>query len=349
MKKNIFELSALVGGTFWGDASVLITGAQTFREAEFGEITFFDTPSRWEEIKKCRASAVLVPCVTDQKIEEGLKSLSIPVIQVEEVHQAFIKIVELFRPPVERPNFGVHPQAILGENVSLGQDVTIFPGVFIGNDVIIEDHVIIYPHCTIMEKCRVGAGTTLFPGVTLYEKCVVGKNCILHAGATIGAYGFGYQMRDERHILSAQLGNVELGDFVEIGANSTIDRGTYGTTRVGEGTKIDNLVMIGHNCQIGKHNLLCSQVGIAGSTITGDYVVMAGQVGVRDHVKIGSRVTFGAQAGVASDTAEEGTYLGSPAVPIQEMKRIFVVQKQLPEYWKTLKKIAKDAQSGEIS
>ena len=156
----------------------------------------------------------------------------------------------------------------------------------------------------IMAGSQIGEDVTIFPNAVLYENTIVGPRCLIHANAVLGAYGFGYGFVDGRHVLSAQLGNVVLGADVEIGAGTTIDRGTYGPTVIGEGTKIDDLVMVAHNCRIGRHNMLCSQVGIAGSTTTGDYVVMAGQVGVRDHVHIGDRAVLGAMAGVTNDVPD---------------------------------------------
>jgi UDP-3-O-[3-hydroxymyristoyl] glucosamine N-acyltransferase len=164
---------------------------------------------------------------------------------------------------------------------------------------------------------------------------------IIHAGAVLGAYGFGYRFEGGRHQLAAQLGNVVIESHVEIGACTTIDRGTYGATRIREGTKLDNQVMIGHNCQIGRHNLLCSHVGIAGSTTTGDYVVMAGQVGVRDHVHIGDGVQLGAQAGVRTDLPAGGKYVGSPAVPAREAKELYRQQQKLPEIRRQVRDLAK--------
>ncbi len=345
---RLIELVALVEGTFSGSGESEILDAKAFRQAGSGDVTFLDDPARLEEAESCAAAALIVPLTgkrgeTVEIASEMLAKIGVPVIQVRNVHTAFTEVVKRFRPPVARPGFGVHPQAILGERVTLGENVTIFPGAYVGNEVKIGAGTVIYPQCTVLEGTVIGEGCTLFPGVTVYERCVIGKYCTLHSGAVIGAYGFGYVSDAAGHKPAAQLGNVVLGDYVDVGANTTIDRGTYGPTTVGDGTKLDNLVMIGHNCQIGRHNLLCSQVGIAGSTSTGDFVVMGGQVGVRDHVHIATGVTLAAQAGVTNNITEPGVYLGAPAVPAQEMKRLVVAQRQLPDYWKTLKKLAKQA------
>jgi UDP-3-O-[3-hydroxymyristoyl] glucosamine N-acyltransferase len=170
---------------------------------------------------------------------------------------------------------------------------------------------------------------------------VVGPRCVIHAGAVLGAYGFGYGCHEGRHRLSPQLGNVVLEADVEVGAGTTIDRGTYGPTIIGEGTKIDNLVMIAHNCRIGRHNMLCAQVGIAGSTSTGDYVVMAGQAGIRDHVHIGSQVMLGAKAGVMNDVPDGARFVGIPATPEREQMVKQAALSKLPEMRRELKRLGR--------
>ena len=193
----------------------------------------------------------------------------------------------------------ISPSAVLGANVDVHPFATIGDGAMVGGGSTIHAGV------HIMAGCRIGANVTIFPGAVLYENTVVGDRTIIHAAAVLGAYGFGYELVDGRHQLSSQLGNVVVGSDVEIGAGTTIDRGTYGPTIIGDGTKIDDQVMVAHNCRLGRHNMLCSQVGVAGSSTTGDYVVLAGQVGVRDHVHIGSGSVVGAMAGVANDVPDD--------------------------------------------
>ena len=196
-----------------------------------------------------------------------------------------------------------------------------------------------------MAGSRIGENVTIFPNAVLYENTIVGPRCVIHANAVLGAYGFGYGFADGRHVLSAQLGNVVLGADVEIGAGSTIDRGTYGPTTIGEGTKIDDQVMVAHNCRIGRHNMLCSQVGIAGSTTTGDYVVMAGQVGVRDHVHIGDRAVLGAMAGMTNDVPAGSRMIGIPATPEREQKIKQAALSKLPEMRRQLKQLQRTVEA----
>ncbi len=188
-----------------------------------------------------------------------------------------------------------------------------------------------------MAGCKLGEKVTVFPNAVLYENTEVGDRSTIHANAVLGCHGFGYKLVDGRHQETAQLGYVQVGCDVEIGAGSTIDRGTYGPTVIGDGTKIDNLVMVAHNCHIGRHNMLCSQVGIAGSSTTGDYVVLAGQVGVRDHVKIGQGAIVGAKAGVSNDVPMGAHMLGIPAMPEREQKVQFAAMSKLPEMRRQMK------------
>ncbi|HOM18635.1 MAG TPA: UDP-3-O-(3-hydroxymyristoyl)glucosamine N-acyltransferase, partial [Thermoguttaceae bacterium] len=221
----------------------------------------------------------------------------------------------------------------------LASDVEIGPYVTIGEEVEIGEGVTIHVGVQIMAGVKIGPGVTIFPNVVLYEDTVVGPRCIIHAGAVIGAYGFGYVCQDRQYRLAPQLGNVVLGADVEIGACTTIDRGTYGSTVIGEGTKIDNLVMIAHNCRIGRYNMICAQVGVAGSTVTGDYVIMAGQVGVKDHVQIGDGAVLGAMSGVIADVPAGARMVGIPATPEWEQRLKQVAWTKLPEMRHEFKKL----------
>ncbi|MDO4629454.1 MAG: UDP-3-O-(3-hydroxymyristoyl)glucosamine N-acyltransferase [Planctomycetia bacterium] len=343
---KLSELATLVSGKMLCPAGITdpeITTALPFSEAGNGAITLLDDVKKLGNLAKCTATAAILPLSVEEKLTTDMEKWNpcgIALILIESPYTAFAKIVSHFNPPIAPPVPGIHPRAIIDETAEIGPNVTIMANVVVGPHVTIGANSVLYPNVCVMEGVKIGSDTVLFPNVTVYEKCVIGNRCILHAGAVIGAYGFGYDSNSGRHVLSPQLGNVELADDVEIGANSTIDRATFGTTRVGQGTKIDNLVMVGHNCQIGQHNLFCSQVGVAGSSNTGNYVVLAGQVGLADHITLADHVIVGAQAGVPSSLTEAGTYLGAPATSINEMKRQFVAIKQLPDYWKTLKKLA---------
>lgn len=323
------ELAALVGGELVGEAGLAISGAAPLYEAIAGQISLVDGAQKGRSTQECRASAVVAP--------RGHDAGGVAAIRVDDVHAAFRAIIEHFRPVRPAPPAAVSPLASVHPTARLGKGVDVQPFAVIDEDVEIGDGAVIHSGVRIMAGCRIGAGTTIFSNAVLYENTEVGPRCILHAGAVLGAYGFGYSVVGGRHQLSAQLGNVVLEADVEIGANTTVDRGTYGSTRIGEGTKIDNQVMVAHNCRIGKHNLLCSQVGIAGSTSTGDYVVMAGQAGVRDHVHIGNGAVLGAMAGVMGDVPDGARIVGIPATPEREQMLKQVAWAKLPEMRKEFK------------
>ena len=322
MKVSLFSLARLVEGEISGDGETEISGAATIRDVETGQITFAQDEKFLAQVGETAAAAVV--------IAETMESPSIPAIRVADVTASFAKIVEHFVPPREVTAPGVSPLAHVSPLAKLGTDVSIGPGATIGDDVEIGDQCHIHAGVQILPGTRLGSQVTLYPNVVLYENTQIGDRVLVHAGTCIGAYGFGYTHEAGRHQRGYQLGNVIIEDDVEIGANSTIDRGSYGATRIGEGTKIDNLVMIAHNCRIGKHNLICSQVGIAGSTTTGDYVVLAGQVGIRDHLNLGDRVMVGAQAGVMADIVSDSRCVGSPATGEREQLVIQAAIAKLP-------------------
>ncbi|MEX0614015.1 MAG: UDP-3-O-(3-hydroxymyristoyl)glucosamine N-acyltransferase, partial [Pirellulales bacterium] len=252
-------------------------------------------------------------------------------IIVTDAHAAFATIISHFRPPRTRAAVGIHPKAIVSPSARWGKGVNIHAGATIGDDCLIGDGTTIFPGSHLLAGCVIGRDVTIGPGAVLYENSIVGDRSIIHGGVVIGAHGFGYSQVGGRHVLSAQLGYVRIDADVEIGAGTTVDRGTYGATTIGEGTKIDNLVQIAHNCQIGRHNLICAQVGVAGSTTTGDYVVIGGQAGLRDHVHIGAGARLGAMAGITNDVPDGANMLGIPATPEREQKLKLAAVAKLPE------------------
>ncbi|MGA2061848.1 MAG: UDP-3-O-(3-hydroxymyristoyl)glucosamine N-acyltransferase [Thermoguttaceae bacterium] len=329
MQATLGELAALVEGRLFGDENILIQGAASLRDAEPGHISLIDGDGKNHLLQQCRAAAVIAP--------KNFTCQDFPAILVDDVHRAFAIVVLHFHPQRRARRIGVSPLAVISPTARIAENVDVHPYATVGDDVIIAAGSTIHSGVHIMSGSQIGDDVTIFPNAVLYEDTVVGPRCVIHASAVLGAYGFGYGFADGRHVLSSQLGNVILGADVEIGAGSTIDRGTYGPTVIGEGTKIDDLVMVAHNCRIGRHNMLCSQVGIAGSTTTGDYVVMAGQVGVRDHVQIGHRAVLGAMAGVTNDVPDGARMIGIPATPERDQKLKQAAFSKLPEMRKQLK------------
>ncbi len=310
-----------------------IVAASTLETATADAITLVDSAERLPSLAKSQAAAAIVPV--------GTGTQDRPTIEVEDVHKAFSKIIQHFRPPRARHRQGVSPQAVIDSSARLAGDVEVQPLALIGQDVELAEGVVIHAGARIGAGCRIGAGTTVFANAVLYEDTLVGRDCIIHANAVLGAFGFGYKPDTKGLELSAQLGWVELGDHVEVGAGTTIDRGTYGPTVIGSGTKIDNLVMIAHNCRIGRHNMICSQVGVAGSTTTGEWVIMAGQCGLRDHIHIGDGAVLGARSGVSNDVPPKQTVLGEPAIDLRQRKLQLASMSKLPEMRKHVKHLLK--------
>lgn len=337
MQVRLSQLAELINGVVVRGGDRIIEQAAPLHSADQRSITFVEKPEKTDWATCTEARAVVAPANGSECIPEEYA-----LIVVEEPKHAFEKIAAYFRP--RRENLvrkGVSNKADIAENAKIGADAAIGAFVTVGKDCVIGDRVTLFPGVVLMDGVVVGDDSTLFPNVVVYENCVIGKNCLIHANTTIGAYGFGYDSSTGVHILAAQYGNVVIEDNVEIGANATVDRAAYDSTRVGEGTKIDNHVMIAHNCQIGKRNMICANVGIAGSVTSGDYVVMAGQAGLRDHIKIGKGAVLGAMAGVMGDIPEGGRFVGIPATPEKEQMRKQVALAKLPETQKEFKKLVK--------
>jgi UDP-3-O-[3-hydroxymyristoyl] glucosamine N-acyltransferase len=328
---TVQQLAELVHGQVVGDGGVLIHSARPLEEAQSGDITFVEDEKHLRQLAACKASAAVV---------SGLISVSgIPLIQVADPLVAFVTIVRHLQGQAEPVPHGIDPRACVHPTAKIGSWASLFPFAGVGESSVLGERCLLHQGAVVGRNCRLGDDVVLYPNAVLYDGTIVGNRVLIHANAVIGADGFGYRLHDGRHVKVPQLGHVEIGDDVEIGACTTIDRGTFEATRVGEGTKIDNLVMIGHNCKIGRHNLFVSQMGIAGSSSTGDYVVVAGQVGIVDHVHIGDRVMIGAKAGVTKDVPPGQRILGAPATPEREQKRILMTLERLPELRRDIRRI----------
>jgi UDP-3-O-[3-hydroxymyristoyl] glucosamine N-acyltransferase len=336
MAKTLAELSELAGGRLVGDGRVSIECVATLAEAGEASLTMIDRASLVGQLRGTSAAAAIVPADVD------LQQLSIPAILVDDVHESFTAIALHFRPTRSAPRIGIHSAAHVSSTAQIEADVEVHPGVVIEDDVHLGRGSTIHAGVRILRGCRIAEDVTIMPNCVLYEDTQVGPRTLIHSGVVLGAFGFGYKQKGGAHHRTAQLGHVRIGADVEIGANTTIDRGTYGATVIGDGTKIDNLVMIAHNCRIGCHNLICSQVGIAGSTTTGDWVVMAGQVGVRDHVHIGQGAVLGAMAGISNDVPDGARMIGIPATPEREQKLKQAALAKLPDMRKELKALQRD-------
>ena len=324
MQLTAREIVAITGGTLAGNPDTIVTGVAGIKEARPGDATFVANPKYAAALKTTHASVILLPPAL-------AGDLPATRIIVDEPMQAFAKLVQKIAPPPVRFAPGVHPTAVVAPTAKLGKDVSIQPHAVIEAGAEIGDRTVIGAGNYIGHGCRIGADCLLHSNVSLREYTVLGCRVLLHAGVVLGADGFGFEMVNGQHKKIPQLGNVEIGDDVEIGANTAIDRARFGTTRVGNGTKIDNLVQIGHNCVIGEHCIICGLVGMAGSTLIGNYVTIAGQAGLAGHLTIGDKSIIMAQAGVTKDVPPGSFMLGAPAVPHKEFKKSNAAVHCLPD------------------
>ena len=333
MITTVDELAALVGGRVAGGSGQTgITGVAAIAEAAQGQITFLGNRKYLPALKISKASAALVPLDFDGEIPAVR-------IHVENPMQALAKVLEKFAPSPVVFEPGIHPTAVIGQDVVLGTNVSIQPGVVVEKGVRIGDSTIIGANTYIGHMSSIGANSRIHPNVTIRENTTIGNRVIIHSGAVIGGDGFGYEFSEGKHIKIPQTGTVQIDDDVEIGSNTTIDRARFGRTWIQEGTKIDNLVQIAHNVIIGKHSMIVSQVGISGSARLGNYVTMAGQAGLVGHIEVCDRVIIGAQSGVSKNVPEGEVWLGSPATPMQEQKEKFANINRLPKLFARVKKL----------
>jgi UDP-3-O-[3-hydroxymyristoyl] glucosamine N-acyltransferase len=334
------QLAALVRGRVVGDGSVSIHGARPVGEAGPGDITFIENERYARKLLTSPASAAIVGPHFKPATNPGAEAPGLPMIEVDDPISAFLAVRTHLGRGGKARWVGVHPRAHVSPTARIGKDVAIYPFAYVGDESEVGDGSTIHPGAVVGDRCKLGRDVVIRPNAVLYDEVTLGDRVEIHSGTVLGGDGFGYRFIDGRHVKVPQTGRVEVGDDVEIGANCTVDRATFEATRIGEGSKIDNLVMIGHNNQIGRHNLLCGQVGIAGSCKTGDYVVMAGQAGIKDQTEIGDRVTVGAQAGVHRNVPEGQQVLGSPAIPVREQRRLFQMIARLPDMYRQLKELS---------
>lgn len=317
------ELARRLQGRLQGDGELLIRGVAGIKEAGPGQITFLADRKLEEWLERTQASAVI--------LTEASPFERLPSIRVSDPRAAFLAAVEVFGNGRRLIPVGVHPSALIGAGTELGRDVAIGPNVVIGAGCRIGDRTTILPGVVIGDDVRLGSDCLIYPNVVIREETEIADRVILHGGAVIADDGFGFLTRDGRHAKVPQIGRVVIEEDVEIGANSCVDRATTGVTRIGRGTRIDNLVQVAHNVEIGEDSILCAQVGIAGSTVVGDRVTLAGQVGVVGHIRIGDGTVVGAQGGVTKSLEPRSQFSGYPATPHALALRMYAALRHLPE------------------
>lgn len=322
MKKTLQELAQYVGGQLEGDPRLEVEGISSIQLAGPREITFVVHQRHEKELEKSNACAVIVP--------ERRLGGDRPKIIVPNPYLAYAKIAQLFH-PIHPPYRGVSQEALIHPSAELGREVTIYPFVYVEEGVKIGDGSCLFPWVFVGRGCMIGSRCILYPAVVLYPGCILGNNVIVHAGCVLGSDGFGYARDGRRSVKIPQVGRVRIDDDVEIGSNSAVDRASFGETWIQRGVKIDNLVQIGHNVEVGEDSILAGQVGIAGSSRLGKAVILGGQVGVADHVEIGDGALVGAKSGVAQDLPAGKAFSGIPAYQHRRWLRNTKIIPQLPE------------------
>ncbi len=318
-QRTIAELAATIGAEVVGDGSAVVTGVNTLEDAGPGQVSFLANDRYAPQLDTTRATAVIVG-------PKAKPTDRLVLLRAKDPYLAYQKALVAIHGFRRHPFAGVHPRAFVDPSAAVGPGTVIYPGAYVGPET------------------RVGADCVIYPNAVIYDRCVVGDRVILHAGSVIGADGFGYATSGGVHHKIPHVGNVVLGDDVEVGANATVDRAALGSTTVGAGSKIDNLATLGHNVKAGVGCLVVAQAGVAGSTTLGDYVVLGGQAGLAGHITLGDQVMVGAQCGVIGDVEAKQIVHGSPHMPYKEAKRAYTLLRNLPELANRLKELEKLAE-----
>ena len=328
MEFSAEQIAGILDGTVVGDPNVTVTGLSKIEEGQSGTLTFLANMKYEEHIYSTGASIAIV-----NKEFNPSKSLpeTLTLVKVNDAYSCFAKLLEVYN-QMRQKQPGIAKNATISDSAKIGNEVYIGAGAYIGDDAVIGDNVKIYPNTFIGDNVSIGDNTLIHPNVSIYHDCVIGKNCLIHAGAVIGADGFGFAPDENGEFQKVpQIGNVILEDNVDIGANSTIDRATLGSTILRKGVKIDNLVQVAHNVEIGNNSAMAAQVGIAGSTKIGKHVMVGGQAGISGHIKIADKTQIVAQSGIPGSVKKSGkTLMGSPGIEIDDFKKSYFGFRKLP-------------------
>lgn len=342
MKFTVKQIADITNGTVEGDELATVSSLSKIEEGGENTLTFLANPKYTHFIYETTATACIVS--RDFVAEHPVKTT---LIRVPNAYMAFAQLLNVYN-SMKQPKTGVSKLACISENASVGDGCYIAEFVSIGENASIGNRVKLYPHVVIGDNVKIGDDTTVYAGVKIYVDCVVGQKCTLHAGTVIGADGFGFApQQDEEFVKVAQIGNVVIEDHVEIGANCCIDRATIGSTIIRKGVKLDNLIQVAHNVEIGNNTVIAAQAGIAGSSKLGRNVMVGGQVGVSGHITLADDIKIAAQSGIPNNVEEKGAVLmGSPAFDASIYKRVFILFRKLPEIYSRLTALEKKINSG---
>lgn len=330
------QIADFLKGEIVGNPDVKVSGFSKIEEGKAGTITFLGNPKYTQYIYETGADIVLV---NNDFVQEG--DIKATLIRVSNAYTALASLMELVNNHTPQKS-GADDICFISSTATLGENVYVGSFAYIGDNVQIGENSKIYPQSYVGENVKIGNNCILYPGVKIYHNCVIGDNCILHSGAVIGADGFGFSKEDDVYHKIPQMGNVIIEDNVEVGANTTVDRAVIGSTVIRKGVKLDNLIQIAHNCEIGENTAMAAQVGIAGSTKIGENSVFGGQVGIGGHITIGKNCKIGAQSGIISNTKEGSEILGSPAIPVKNFFKSSIIISKLPEIYRQLNSMEKE-------
>lgn len=337
MQLKLSKIAEITGGKLKGDGSAVIHDVSEIQNADEGDITFLGNPKYEHYVQETNAEAIIV----DPDFSGDYKNL----IRVENVSLAFSKMLDHYRPSPPQPEPQIHSQATVSENAILGVNIYIGPNVVVEDEAVVENGAVVKANSYIGYKARVGANSLIHPRVTLYNNCAVGENVIIHSGTVIGSDGYGFTRTQEGIEKIPQKGGVVIEDNVEIGANCTIDRGTISNTRVGKGTKLDNLIQLGHNVEVGEYCFIVAQTGIAGSTKVDDGVTIAGQVGIAGHIKIGKNAQIAAKSGITKDVPPNTTMFWYPAREHSKARKDIVNIRRISKLKERIKKLEQEIET----
>lgn len=339
MKVTVEKIAEILGGSVEGNPQTFINGLAKIEEADSNDISFLANPRYTPYVYSTRAGAVLVS--RDFKPE---KPVSTTLIRVDNPYAAFTELLEMYNgtTPVKT---GIEPHAFIHPSAQIGKNVYIGSFAYIDEKAVIEDNAKIFPHVYVGSEVRIGENTVLYPNVTVYHQCQIGNNCVIHAGTVIGSDGFGFASDNGARRKVPQIGNVIIGNNVEIGANTTIDRATLGHTIIHDGVKLDNQIQIAHNVEIGENTVIAAKTGISGSTKVGKNCSIGGQVGMAGHLRIGNNVQVGAQSGITRNVKDGEVLIGSPALPAANFRKSSVLFKNLAELYDEVKKLKAEIKS----
>ena len=341
MTFTVSQIAAIVSASIEGNPNANIHTICKIEEGVDGGLSFLANLKYTDYLYDTKASAVIV---SKDFVPE--KPVQTTLIRTENPYLALAKLLEVYQ-QMKPKKTGISPHACLAKTATIGENVYIGEFVSVGEYAQIDDYVQLYPHVCVGDSVKIGKNSTLFSGVKVYADCEIGHDTIIHAGAVIGADGFGFAQQDDNYVKVPQVGNVIIGNHVEIGANTCIDRATMGSTKIHNHVKLDNLIQIAHNCEIGEGSAFASQSGVSGSTKIGKKAIVAGQVGITGHLKIGDHVIVGAQSGVIHNIPDNKVVLGTPAISALEEKKLIIYRKKLPELFNKINELKKQMEKSE--